>query len=78
MVDTCVTPDSLLLYDSIAPSKEAEKKIVSGSLYNEGYSPALRRKSLKAVYMLKPGFLPLFIKNLNPIHFIIHFTALKF
>ena len=78
MVDTCVTPDSLLLFDSIAPLPEADKKVISESLYKEGYSPALRRRSLKTFKMLKPGLLPLFIKSSNPIHFIIHFTALKF
>ena len=68
MIDTCIIPDSLFLSDSIAPATKA---------YTGEYSPTLRRRSTKAVLLLKPGFLPLFIKNMNPIHFIIHLTALK-
>ena len=69
MIDTCVSPDSLFNFDTIAPLPEAKK---------EEYSPALRRRSMKTPEMLRPGFLPLFIKSPNPIYFIIHFTALKF
>ena len=78
MIDTCVIPDSLFLLDSIAPAPKAEEKIISETTYTGEYSPALRRRTTKAVLLLKPGFLPLFIKNMNPIHFVIHLTALKF
>ena len=77
MIDTCVIPDSLFLLDSVAPAPKAEEKIISETTYTGEYSPALRRRTAKAVLLLKPGFLPLFIKSMNPIHFIIHLTALK-
>ena len=77
MIDTCVIPDSLFLLDSIAPAPNAEENVISEKTYTGEYSPALSRRTTKAVLLLKPGFLPLFIKNMNPIHFVIHLTALK-
>jgi len=62
MIDTCVTPDSLFLLDSITVK----------------HSPALKKRTIKTVALVKPGLYPRFIKNINPISFIIHFTALKF
>ena len=78
MIDTCVIPDSMFLIDSIASLPEAEEKIITGTGITGKNSPALRRRSTLALTLLKPGLFTLFTKNYNPIHFIIHFTALKF
>jgi len=78
LIDTCIIPDSLFLIDSITPLPLKEKSVTSGSTYTKELSPALRKRTNKALAFFKPGLNPLFIKNLNPFNFIIRFTALKF
>ena len=78
MIDTCVIPDTLFLFDSIAPLPETGGRIITGIKKYIERSTALRRRSSMAFTLLKPGLFPLFIRDCNPIHFIIHFTALKF
>jgi len=77
LIDTCIIPDSLFLIDSITPLPVKEKSVTSGSTYTGELSPALRKRTNKALAFLKPGLHPLFIKKLNPFSFIIRFTALK-
>ena len=77
LIDTCITPDSLFLLDSITPLPLKEKSVTSGSTYTGELFPALRKRTDKALALLKPGLHPLFIKKFNPIIFIIRFTALK-
>jgi hypothetical protein len=78
LIDTCITPDSLFLMDSIILTPFKKQSEISGSTYTGELFPALRKRTDKALALLKPGLDPLFIKNLNPFIFIIRFTALKF
>ena len=66
LIDTCITPDSLFLIDSISPLPVKDQSVRSGSTYTGALFPALRKRPNKA------------LSYLNPLSFIIRFTALKF
>ncbi len=66
LIDTCITPDSLFLIDSITPLPVKEQSVLSGSTYTGLLFPALRKRRDKALALI------------NPFSFFIRFTALKF
>jgi hypothetical protein len=77
-IDTFVTPNTLFLFESPSPKQETEDGVNSDSIKNGEAETAFRRRNLKMVTLTWPGLHPWFIKNLNPLSFIIRFTALKF
>jgi hypothetical protein len=66
LIDTCITPDSLFLMDSITLTPAKKQIKISGSTYTGELFSALRKRTDKALVLL------------NPFSFFIRFTALKF
>ena len=78
LIDTFIIHDSLFLVDSISNEYEPARGNTRDKLYPWDPGATFRKRSNEPVAMKKKGLYPLFLKKLNPINFIIRFTALKF
>jgi len=78
IIDTSINHNSLVLFDSIAPLSDTVQGVVSELKYTGDASPAFRKRTTKLGAKIRPGLYPLIFKKINPISFIIFFTALKF